>query len=230
VDNTKNSADDSIDNMKAAVQECLKKEEYLKRKVPLPWLQTLDSVQATKQPHISLDAVMSIAEQRGLPVTQLPLEDEVLRMLKYFSELGLLMYHNRPTLRHLVVLDTLRCLVNPASIVMCQHDIHMLEVHETARRSKSEAYRRLTTEGVLDKSLLQVLWADCRDISEEVAELMVLYGLMVPLLEKAQGAFNQYLVPSLLPAVAAEAKAGVKSHCYFLFGTKERDCVVGTKR
>ena len=222
VDNTKSSADDSIDKMKAAVQECLKKEEYLKRKVPLPWLRTLDAVQATKQPHISLDEVMSIAEQRGLPVTQLPLEDEVLRMLKYFSELGLLMHHNRPTLRHLVVLDTLRCLVNPASIVMCQHDIHMLEVHETARRSKSEAYRRLTTEGVLDKSLLQVLWADCRDISEEVAELMVLYGLMVPLLEKAQGAFNQYLVPSLLPAVAAEAKAGVKSHCYFLFGTKEQ--------
>ena len=87
-------------------------------------------------------------------------------MLKYFSELCLLMHHNRPTLRHLVVLDTLRCLVNPASIVMCQHDIHMLEVHETARRSKSEAYRRLTTEGVLDKSLLQVLWADCKDISE----------------------------------------------------------------
>jgi hypothetical protein len=43
-----------------------------------------------------------------------------------------------------------------------------------------------------------------------------------PLLEKAQGLFNQYLVPSLLPAVAAEAKAGVKSHCYFLFGTKEQ--------
>ena len=56
---------------------------------------------------------MSIAQQKGLPVTQLPLEDEVLRMLKYFSELGLLMHHNRPTLRHLVVLDTLRCLVNP---------------------------------------------------------------------------------------------------------------------
>ena len=222
VDNTKSSADECIEKMKAAVQECLKKEEYLKRKVPLPWLRALDAVQATKQPHISLDAVMAIAQQSGLPVTQLPLEDEVLRMLKYFSELGLLMHHNRPTLRHLVVLDTLRCLVNPASIVMCQHDIHMLEVHETARRSKSEAYRRLTTEGVLDKSLLQVLWADCRDISEEVAELMVLYGLMVPLLEKAQGLFNQYLVPSLLPAVAAEAKAGVKSHCYFLFGTKEQ--------
>ena len=223
VDNTKSSADDSIEKMKAAVQECLKKEEYLKRKVPLHWLQTLDAVQATKQPHISLDAVMSIAEQKGLPVTQLPLEDEVLRMLKYFSELGLLMHHNRPTLRHLVVLDTLRCLVNPASIVMCQHDIHMLEVHETARRSKSEAYRRLTTEGVLDKSLLQVLWSDCKDISEEVAELMVLYGLMVPLLEKAQGAFNHYLVPSLLPDDAgARSPAGVMAHCYFLFGTKDQ--------
>jgi NLR family CARD domain-containing protein 3 len=222
VDNTKSSADDCVDKIKAAVQGCLKKEEYLKRKVPLPWLQALDAIQATKQPHVSLDLVMSIAEQSGLPVTQLPLEDEVLRMLKYFSELGLLMHHNRPSLRHLVVLDTLRFLVTPASIVMCQHDIHMLEVHEHARRSKSDAYRRLTTEGLLDKCLLDILWADCKDISEEVAELMVLYGLMVPLLEKAQALFNHYLVPSLLPTVAAEAKAGVKSHCYFLFGTKEQ--------
>jgi NLR family CARD domain-containing protein 3 len=223
VDNTKSSADDSVEKMKAAVQECLKKEEYLKRKVPLHWLQTLDAVQATKQPHISLDAVMSIAEQKGLPVTQLSLEDEVLRMLKYFSELGLLMHHNRPTLRHLVVLDTLRCLVNPASIVMCQHDIHMLEVHETARRTRGPAYQQLTRDGVLDKSLLQVLWSDCKDISEEVAELMVLYGLMVPLLEKAQCAFNHYLVPSLLSDDAgARSPAGVMAHCYFLFGTKDQ--------
>jgi GTPase SAR1 family protein len=225
VDNKKSSADECTDKMKAAVQDCLKKEEYLKRKVPLPWLQALDAIQATKQSHVSLDLVMSIAQQKGLPVTQLPLEDEVLRMLKYFSELGLLMHHNRPTLRHLVVLDTLRCLVNPASIVMCQHSIHMLEVHEIARSTKGSAYLRLTTEGVLDKSLLDVLWVDCKDISQEVTELMVLYGLMVPLLEKAQCPFNQYLVPSLLPPVASEAKAGVKSHCYFLFGTKEQTAI-----
>jgi hypothetical protein len=113
--------------------------------VPLPWLRALDAIQATKQSHVSLDLVMSIAQQKGLPVTQLPLQDEVLRMLKYFSDLGLLMHHNRPTLRHLVVLDTLRCLVNPASIVMCQHSIHMLEVHKLARSTKGPAYLQLTT-------------------------------------------------------------------------------------
>jgi hypothetical protein len=212
VDNTKSSADECIEKMKAAVQDCLKKEEYLKRKVPLPWLQALDAIQATKQSHVSLDVVMSIAQQKGLPVTQLPLEDEVLRMLKYFSELGLLMHHNRPTLRQLVVLDTLRCLVNPASIVMCQHDIHMLDDHKHARRSKSEAYRRLTTEGVLDKNLLDILWADCNDISKEVAELMVLYGLMLPLLQAARAPFSQYLVPSLLHHLAAaDAPAGTRA-------------------
>jgi hypothetical protein len=201
----------------------LKKEEYLKRKVPLPWLQTLDAIQATKQLHVTLAQVNSIAQQSGMPVTRLPLEDEVMRMLKYFSDLGLLMHHNCPTLRHLVVLDTLRCLVNPASIVMCQHDIHMLEVHELARRTKSEAYRRLTTQGILDKSLLCTLWTDCDGIIDEVAQLMVMYGLMLPLLEKARGAFSQYLVPSLLPDHAgASVQDGVISHCYFLFGTKDQ--------
>ena len=216
VDNTRSGTDERVDSIKAAVHDCLKKEEYLKRKVPLPWLQTLDAIQATKQSHISLDLATSIAQQNGLPVTQLPLEDEVLRMLKYFSDLGLLMHHNRPSLRHLVVLDTLRCLVNPASIVMCQHNIHMLDVHELARSTKGFEYRRLTTEGVLDKCLLHILWADCKDISEEVAELMVLYGLMLPLLEQTRGAFSQYIVPSLLPDPAgAEAQAGVLAHCYF---------------
>ncbi len=167
VDNTKSSAGEGIDKIKAAVQDCLKKEEYLKRKVPLPWLQALDAIQATKQSNVDLSRVQSIAEQCGLPITLLSLEEEVLRMLKYFTELGLLMHHNCLSLRHIVVLDTLRCLVNPASIVMCQHDIHMLDVHDVARRTNNEAYRRLTTEGVLDKSLLPILWADCKDIIAE---------------------------------------------------------------
>ena len=52
---------------------------------------------------------------------------------------------------------------------------------------------------------------------------MVLYGLMVPLLEKGQGAFNAYLVPSLLPDHASDRPpSGVRAHCYFLFGTKDQ--------
>ncbi len=52
---------------------------------------------------------------------------------------------------------------------------------------------------------------------------MVWYGLMVPLLEKGQGPFNAYLVPSLLPDHASNRPpAGVMAHCYFCFGNKDQ--------
>jgi len=51
----------------------------------------------------------------------------------------LLMHHNCAALRDIVVLDVIACLVTPASIVMCQHDIHMLQCHEKARSAQNEA-------------------------------------------------------------------------------------------
>ncbi len=97
---------------------------------------------------------------------------------------------------------------------MCQHTIHQLDVRKLAQKNSGELYRRLTTEGVLDKGLLDILWADCKSIKDEVAELMVLYGLLVPLLDKAQGPFSRYMVSSLLPDPAhAEEPAGILAHC-----------------
>jgi GTPase SAR1 family protein len=224
VDNTKSGTDESIDSLKAAIKDCLEKEYHLKCKVPLPWLLAFDQLQATKQPYLTLDQVQCIAKKCGLPVTKRSLADEVACWLKYFTDLGLILHQNRPSLSHLVVVDTRRCLVDPAAAVVCQHEIHMLDVQERACRAQSEAYRLLMTEGVLSKSLLEVLWDSCANMKEEVAKFMVNYGVLIPLLEKSHSPTNQFLVPSLLPdRGGADEQSAVMAHCYFLFGTQSAE-------
>ncbi len=221
VDNTQGSGIGNIEVIKSAIHDKLQHEDYLKRAVPLPWLQVFDALQATKKLHVTLSHVEVTAKQFGFPITQSSLEAEVLCMLKFFTESGLLMHHNCSTLRNIVVLDVISCLVSPASIVMCQHDIHMLECHEKARSAQNEAYLRLTTEGVLCDVLLDALWGDCISIKREIIELMMFYGLMVPILEDSSATSSQYLVPSLLPKLPnSDVVDGVKAHCYFLLGMK----------
>jgi len=221
LDNTQRGADEVVAAMKSAIFEKLQHEEYLKRAVPMPWLQVFDAMQSTKKQHMDLSQVAVIAAQFGFPIAQPCVETEVLCMLKFFTESGLLMHHNCPALRDIVVLDVVSCLVTPASIVMCQHDIHMLNCHETARATNNEAYLRLTTEGLLCDVLLDTLWCDCIDIKREVVELMLFYGLMVPMLEENGASSSQYLVPSLLPDQSSSEMTGeVHAHSYFLLGMK----------
>jgi GTPase SAR1 family protein len=221
VDNTLGGGDATIELIKSAVYEKLQHEEYLKRAVPLPWLQLYDALQSTKLLHMPLAQVEVAAQQFGFPVTQSSLAAEVQCMLKFFTESGLLMHHNCSSLRDVVVLDVIGCLVTPASIVMCQHDIHMLECHELARATQNEAYMRLATEGVLCDVLLDALWCDYAGMKREIVELMMFYGLMVPVLEDLDVTLSQYLVPSLLPKLSnSDSLHDVHAHCYFLLGMK----------
>ncbi len=218
--------DPVIETIKAKVQQALENEEYLKCKIALPWLRTLDAMQSRRVPFMMLHDVETVARGCGLPVTHFTLEKEVVYMLKYFTQQGLLMHHNRPSLRHLVVLDTVQCLVNPASVVMCQHDIHQLPVHKDARRFNDGHEYRLLTKGELDTRLLPVLWPEHSRITNEIQQLMLLYGLMVPLLKQEHDAdtalLHRYLVPTLLPKLRESNHSPVCCHCYFVFGMAEQ--------
>ena len=146
-------------------------------------------------------------------------------MLKYFNDLGLLMYHDCPSLRHIIVLDTFRCLVNPASIIMCQHDIHQrLPVLEEARKfEEGFDFVQLTTCGVLNSNLLPILWKgkDTSSIIDEITELMVHYGLMLPL-HSADLKDRMYLVPSLFYESRLAVASNVCTQFVFAFGIGKR--------
>ena len=87
-------------------------------------------------------------------------ERVVLLVLQFFHEMGLVMYHPEPALRHTVIMDPLKFLVEPASRIVCQHGVHHIELHEKARQSWSLDYRKFVEHGRLSKRLLRSLWED----------------------------------------------------------------------
>jgi GTPase SAR1 family protein len=237
IDNIRKQSDqDSVDDVVFQIQTCiqkrLEKEDYLQRKVPLSWLQVFDGLMVAKETngciYLPLAKVQAIAGGCGLPcINGLTLDEEMIYMLKYFSGLGLLMHHDSPKLRDIVVLDTVRCLVNTASIIMCQHDIHELDVHQDAKRLQKDYYDELFSEGRLNSSLLPILWRDSLEIKEEICELMVHYGLMLPLLQDGSSSRSRtFLVPTLLPKQrhAYSNMAPAKSHFYFALGSRRKVC------
>ncbi len=222
--------DSSVTMIQKYIQSQLEQEDYIKRKVPLSWLRAFDAFMEAREsgrPYLYLDDVQEIASNCGLPcLPNLSVEAEVIFMLKYFSGLGLIMHHDCPKLHNIVVLDFVRCLVNPASIIMCQHDIHQPPVHLEAKARKKDYYDEFVTKGRVHMSLFQILWKDSVEIVNEVCELMVHYGLMLPILGDSAGSQDAcaFLVPSLLPKEHPRlaSAAAVRSHFYFAFGSKRK--------
>jgi len=76
------------------------------RRVPFPWLQVMDFIQASKQASMSFAEIESIAKDCGLPASgKLSLSEEVTLMLKFFDGLGLVMYSNESALQHIVIIN-----------------------------------------------------------------------------------------------------------------------------
>jgi NLR family CARD domain-containing protein 3 len=210
VNNKLGVGDAVICRVQQMIQECVSKEEYVRKLVPFEWMHAMDGLRAQGHMSVSLGEVMRLAQTCGMPTTELPLEREVLLMLKFYNEMGVVMHHEEPALRELVVLDPANFLIVPATKVICSHagGMHEQAEHAEARRQMFRAYDRLCKQGVLDRKLLGVLWRDHLGHERELERLMVKYGLMIPVVEReADASVDKYLVPSLLPAADAAAAA-----------------------
>lgn len=201
------------------VQTVVSKEEYLKQKVPFSWFKVYDSLQerAAQEAYLSRSELLDLACHCGLPSQRSPfssaqqdIADEADSMLKFFNQLGILMYHHDEALRDTIVLDAASYLVAPATEIIRDHSMH--QPHEQAR--KSPKWLKLMQDSVLDPSLLPLFWSKVDPEHHQIlVQLLVKFGLFVPLLnDKNQSGVslsyrdNLYLVPSLLkPASAADA-------------------------
>ena len=198
VDNTRGGEDPSIQAAKRCVLECVGKEKYVKAKVPYAWLSVFEVLQKESKSCMELDKVLKICADCGMQGTVAKgLEEEMLMMLKYFTEMGLLMHHRDAMLRHLVILNPAEAVIAPASIVLCSHDIHENEVLLDARTRMPDLYE-LLRRGILDRDILAILWKDYVDVQKELEFLMTKYQLIVPILSEEGGGYR-FLVPALLP-------------------------------
>jgi GTPase SAR1 family protein len=131
VDNTLGSKDSVITEIKKTIQEAVKKEKYIKKQVPFVWLKLLERVQEKDRPScLKFDEVVKICQECGMQSTPgASVVDEAMAMLKMYNDLGQLMHHSEPTLRHLVILDPANYLVEPKDRVLSYTIIYLSASH-----------------------------------------------------------------------------------------------------
>jgi GTPase SAR1 family protein len=209
VDNIRGSKDPVITEIKKTVQEVVKKEKYIKKKIPFNWLNLLERLQEKDRPSfLTFDKIVEICQECGMRSTSgASVEDEALVMLKIFNGLGQLMHHSEPTLRHLVILDPTIYLVEPASRIICHHEMHenLNEFLKKARKKEDRLLTKLQEKGILDPKLLDIVWEDRPQDIEGLTRLLVKFGFFVPLLRQVEATDTKvsggslYLVPAILP-------------------------------
>ena len=225
-------------HLRSVLTAAIYDEPFVQARVPFTWLAFFEKLQkaaqhgqAKERSFLELKTVLELAAQCSIME-----ERVVLLVLQFFHELGLVMYHPESALRHIVIMDPLKFLVDPASRIVCQYGVHHFELHEKARQSWPLDFRKFVEHGRLSKRLLTSLWEDRQPHLEELARLMVKYGLLIPLLEnsmeiKEQEKLNvhsksEYLVPALLPLLASEEEDSTMgitpvARAVFIFGLEE---------
>jgi len=224
VDNTVGHEDPVMQQLMSDVQKYVMAEEYVQRKVPLPWLGVIDVLSQDRRVFISLDEFESTAGQCGLPASRAcTLQQECQLLLKLLNNLGILMYNPDPALCHMIILNPAEFLAEPATRVICQYDIHELDEHSECKRSKlKHLFTILKRNAVLDRRLLPILWKKFANQQAELETLMVKFGLFVPLTAGERAEDDRYLVPSILPRelLKQDLKGNVLV-CYIVFAERE---------
>ena len=220
-----------------AIECSLNDADYIHQLVPLSWMKTLDEVTNLKRSFITIEEYCSIASS-----CKVSSSDEF-NLLRYFHEMGYLMWHDQPELRDIIILDPIKFFVEPAALIICKHiqdgndpTIHFLSVHYKCKRKQPNKFNELSTKGILNSSLLPILWEKFKEHSAILLHLMCRYGLLVPLLYNTivdssdvvtAPVSVKYIVPSLLPSPSSQHKeqwledGAPYQTCYFVFSYSE---------
>jgi GTPase SAR1 family protein len=227
VDNRLGKRGASMKHLMSVVHGVMDKAEYTHKEVPLTWFKAIDHLSDTKQDCLSLTEVIATAGNCGVAEQEVPLT------LAFLHDMGHLMWLDEPGLRDVVILDPVSYLVTPATIIICKlkpdHDDtthHCLDTHRECERMHKREWGLLKNDGVLSVKLLPILWQPYVAHTEVLLQLMVKFGLLVPLREAA-GTVTQYLVPTLLSAAPQNDPSVVSwtdtvyCSCYFVFTLAE---------
>ena len=223
VDNTKGRNDPIILRLMKLIDSTIADADYVKRKLPLNWFKTFDTMTASSQKCLSLTDVHNMAAKSGMSGRKVPF------LLQFLHEMGYLMWHDEEGLREVVVMDPVAFFVMPATRIICKHNpnatddtVHHGEVHKYCKKNHRANWDRMVTSGVVEESLLTPLLRDYEEHIDVIKCLMLKFGLIVAVETHLSGTSSQicYLVPALLPVAtpgdAIDALTGSRS-VYFVF-------------
>jgi hypothetical protein len=193
VDNRRGRRDTTIGALMRAIEASIDDSDYVHAEHPLTWLRTMDRLTSSGQVYLSLREVTEIATECGVAA------DAVEALLTYLHEMGIVMWHSDPTLRDVVILDPVAYFVAPATTIICKHmssasdgTRHVVDAHKLCNKAHYESWMRMVHSGVADRDLLLQLLRDCGDQATVVLQLMVKFGLLVPLEPLNHGVNNEH--------------------------------------
>ena len=126
-------------------------------------------------------------------------------------------------------MDPISFFVTPVTIVICKHvptandpTHHLLDVHKICRKKKHRQWQKMTTSGVVDHDVLELLLQEHADNFVNLVRLMIKFGLLVHL-QSGGSAKDEYLVPALLPPSSSDGTWSDSqwSTCFLVFTTSE---------
>jgi hypothetical protein len=126
-------------------------------------------------------------------------------------------------------MDPISFFVAPVTIVICKHvptandpTHHLLDVHKICRKKKHRQWQKMTTSGVVDHDVLELLLQEHADNFVNLVRLMIKFGLLVHL-QSGGSAKDEYLVPALLPPSSSDGTWSDSqwSTCFLVFTTSE---------
>jgi GTPase SAR1 family protein len=213
VNNKLGNQDPTVQKLLQLTEDSIDKSSYVHVERPLSWFQVLDIFKSKNVPYLSYNEVESIVTACDIP------QERVSVLLRFFHEMGILMWHDEDTLRDVVVFDPIEYFVKPATIVICKHNpdkvdgiYHSMEIHRKVKKVMSKEFREMIQHGIVSEALLIALLEEHSSNYKFIKQLMLKYGLLVPLLlsqsseceddnENNEGLDQEvlFLAPALLP-------------------------------
>jgi GTPase SAR1 family protein len=219
VNNKIGNQDPTVQKLLELIEESIDQSSYVHVERPLSWFQVLDNFKSKNVPFLEYSEVESIIVSCNIPKDRVPI------LLRFFHEMGILMWHDEDTLRDIIVFDPIEYFVKPATIIICKHVpnqsdgiYHSTEIHRKVKKMLPKEFREMVQHGIVSEILLTALLGEFLENYKYIKQLMLKYGLLVPLILSKSEEYHHnntttetsmnssdndeeklYLAPALLP-------------------------------
>ncbi|XP_013407623.1 uncharacterized protein LOC106171721 [Lingula anatina] len=185
--------DAGIQELRQEICKTIKEQPYWGEEQPLKYVlleKRLEEISETRK-CLSLEEVLEIGKQYGL------VNDEmVIHFLKFYSDLGELVFFNEDDTRNIIILDPQWLIDAFASLITVE------KYHKGSKPEVGVYWDLLDDRGELDDRLIDIVWEEQAELKENKAILLRIcqrFDLLVELQEEgADSQWKKYLVPCLL--------------------------------
>ena len=210
-----------------------------KEEIPYIWTQALVKMRAQKKSYLGLKTVEELCKTCQMPDPDIPM------FLHKMDKLSVLLWKDEIAVSDVVILDSVKYLVKPASAVICKHTptgddatYHSLPIHRECKAKYAPDWTNFIRTGFISGNILwTIVFSFSKDEAEasQVIRYMVRLELLVPDRRPSTApssdwstVFNLYntmsfLVPPLLPPCPEDSVLRGNGWCSGPF----HSCVIG---